>query len=90
MEFYLRSLIIFGIVILMTGIMRGRSTMTRTYQLERSAERLREQINQLTTENKKLSTEITKIENSKSYARKVLRDRYHFLDNNENIVFFAE
>lgn len=90
MEFYLRLLIIFGIVILMTGIIRGRSTVTRTYQLEHSAEILREQLDQLTTENKKLSTEITKIKNSKSYARKVLRDRYHFLDNNENIVFFAE
>ena len=90
MEFCLRFLVVFGIVVLATGIIRGRSTVTRTYQLERSAEILREQINQLTIENKKLSTEITKIENSKSYARKVLRDRYHFLDHNENIVFFAE
>lgn len=90
MEFCLRSLVVFAIVVLVIGIIRGRSTVTRTYQLERSAEILREQINQLTMENKKLSTEITKIENSKSYARKVLRDRYHFLDRNENIVFFAE
>ena len=90
MEYCLRFLIIFGIVVLVTGIIRGRSTVTRTYQLERSADILREQINQLKAENETLSTEITKIENSKSYARKVLRDRYHFLDRNENIVFFAE
>lgn len=90
MESCLRFLIIFGILVLVVGIIRGRSTVTRTYRLERSAEVLREQINQLVTENKKLSAEITKIENSKSYARKVLRDRYHFLDHNENIVFFAE
>ena len=90
MEYCLRFLIIFGIVVLVTGIIRGRSTVTRTYQLERSAEILREQINQLKAENDTLATEITKIENSKSYARKVLRDRYHFLDHNENIVFFAK
>ena len=90
MEYCLRFLIIFGIVVLVTGIIRGRSTVTRTYQLERSADILREQINQLKAENETLSTEITKIENSKSYARKVLRDRYHFLDRNENIVFFAK
>ena len=41
-------------------------------------------------ENARLQEEITKIKVSKSYARKVLREKYHTTDENEHIVFFAD
>lgn len=90
MELGLRFLILFGIVVLATGIVRGRSSVTRSYHLERNADILRHQIAQLVAENKALDAEITKIKKSSSYARKVLRDKYHLLDNGENIMFFAD
>ena len=90
MERVLHLLLIFGIVVLAVGIVRGRSSLTHKYRLERSAAVLRQQLDQLQAENKTLADEINKIKNSPSYARKVLRDRYHLTENNENILFFAD
>ena len=52
MELGLRFLILFGIVVLATGIVRGRSSVTRSYHLERNADILRHQIAQLVAETK--------------------------------------
>ena len=90
MERILHLLLIFGIVVLGVGIVRGHSSLTHKYRLERSAAVLRQQLDQLQAENKTLADEINKIKNSPSYARKVLRDRYHLTENNENILFFAD
>ena len=90
MERILHLLLIFGIVVLGVGIMRGHSSLTHKYRLERSAAVLRQQLDQLQAENKTLADEINKIKNSPSYARKVLRDRYHLTENDENILFFAD
>lgn len=90
MELGLRLLILFGIVVLATGIVRGRSSISHSYHLERNANILRRQIAQLVAENVVLEAEITRMKESSSYARKVLRDKYHLLDNGENIMFFAD
>lgn len=90
MDWFLRLLLLFGIAVLAVGIVRGRSSFTHNYHLERSAAVLRQQIVRLAAENAALEGEIRKIKNSGSYARKVLRDRYHLLENDENIVFFAD
>lgn len=90
MRLVLRLLLSFGIVVLGIGIVRGRSSLTHSYRLERSAAVLRQQLAQLEAENRALANEINKIKNSRSYARKVLRDRYHLTEHRENIVFFAD
>ena len=86
----LRILLLFGVIVLLVGIWRGESSITHSYHLQRSAEILRQHIAQLTAGNKRLADEINKLRNSKSYAQKVLRDRYHLVDDDENIVFFAD
>ena len=86
----LRLLLVFGIIVLGVGIVRGSSSLTHKYRLERSAAVLRQQLAQLEAENHTLANEISKIKNSRSYARKVLRDRYHLTEHGENIVFFAD
>lgn len=90
MERGLRLLLIFGIIVLGVGMVRGHSSLTHKYRLERSAAVLRQQLAQLHAENKTLAEEINKIKNSPSYARKVLRDRYHLTENDENILFFTD
>ena len=90
MERCLHLLLIFGIIVLAVGIVRGHSSLTHKYRLERSAAVLRQQLTQLQAENNTLADEINKIKNSPSYARKVLRDRYHLTENDENILFFAD
>ena len=86
----LRLLLIFGIVVLGVGIVRGHSSLSHKYRLARSTAILQQQLAQLEAENRELADEISKIKNSRSYARKVLRDRYHLTERGENIVFFAD
>lgn len=86
----LRVLLLFGVIVLLVGVWRGENSITHSYHLQRSAEILRQHIAQLTAGNKRLADEINKLHNSKSYAQKVLRDRYHLVDDDENIVFFAD
>ena len=45
---------------------------------------------ELETENANLAAEIERIKESKSYARKVLRDKYHVTDDDEKIVYYAD
>ena len=90
MERVLHLLLIFGIIVLGVGIVRGQSSLSHKQRLERSAAVLRQQLMQLAAENRALTDEINKIKNSRSYARKVLRDRYHLTEHGENIVFFAD
>ena len=90
MEICMRLLLIFGIIVLLTGIWRGKSSMAHSFHLERNASILRQHITQLTQENQQLAQEILKLKNSKSYAKKVLRDKYHLVDTDENIVFFGD
>ncbi|MDE3270082.1 MAG: septum formation initiator family protein [Pseudomonadota bacterium] len=86
----LRLLIAFGIIVLLIGVWRGESSLTHSYHLRRSAETLRQHIDQLTIGNKRLAAEIDRLRNSPSYAQKILRDRYHLVEDDEDIVFFAD
>ena len=86
----LRIILLFGTVVLLVGIWRGENSIAHSYHLQRSAEALRQHIAQLTADNKQLADEIKKLRNSKSYARRVLRDRYHLVEDDENIIFFAD
>jgi cell division protein FtsB len=51
---------------------------------------LQERVSELEAENASLSQEILRIKESKSYARKVLRDKYHVTDDDEKIVYYAD
>ena len=78
------------IVILTMGILRGGFPLSKYWHLSDSSELLNKTVEELKQENHKLKSEIEKIKNSDSYARKVLRDKYHITDDNEQIIFFAD
>ena len=63
---------------------------TSYLRLIKSKEILVEAIVALEQKNKHLENEIKKIKNSKNYALKVLRERYHLTEENEKIIFFSE
>ena len=90
MEHALRLLIVFGISVLIVGICRGEHLFSSSFRLAENASLLRQQIDQLRVENQHLALEITKLKNSKSYARKVLRDKYHLVDTGEKMVFLTD
>ena len=83
-------LMIVGCVVMCLGLARGTTTVTGYYELKKSREVLKQTVAALQTENEQLSAEIEKIRTSPNYARKVLRDKYHLTEANEDIVFFAD
>ncbi len=87
---WLATLLLSGALVLGTGMLRGESSVDGYFELKDSRQVLSDTVERLRKENAELSEEIIRIKDSPSYARKVLRDKYHVTDPDEDIVFFAE
>ena len=87
---FLRILLFVVMAILLFGTARGEKSFDKYFDLKRSKDVLRQSIVNLRSENQKIGEEIAKIKSSSDYAQKILRDRYHIKDQNENIIFFAD
>ena len=87
---FFRVLLVVVVAILLFGTARGEKSFAKYFDLKRSKDVLYQSITSLRTENQKLGEEIAKIKNSPEYAQKILRDRYHVKEQNENIIFFAD
>lgn len=72
------------------GLYRGDNSVAGYFHLKQSREVLKKAVQDLGSENTALSEEINRLKTSPGYARKVLRDKYHLTDEDEDIVFFAE
>ena len=59
------------------------------FELKENHTILSKAVNELDSEIQYLKDEIHKLNVSPEYARKILRDKYHITDENEEIVFFA-
>lgn len=84
------GLVLAGIVIINVGMVRGSSSMASYSELTKSRDVMRTTVKGLRKENESLNDEIQRLLRSPSYARKVLRDKYHVTDPDEGIVFFAD
>ena len=87
---WIRVLAIFAVFVLGIGTLRGKSSIKTYWELKKSQKILEETVSSLQKENEKIQMEIIKLKNSPSYANKVLRDKYHLKEENENIIFFAD
>lgn len=83
---------LFGLVlaVLFNSIMRGNDNIFNYFELLESQKILEKAINDIESEIKSAEEEITKIKSSPNYAEKVLKDRFHVIDKNEKIIFFAD
>ncbi len=79
-----------AIALLHIGIIRGSSSVSGYFDLRESRDSLANTVDKIKAENLNLHEEIDRIMNSPVYARKVLRDKYHVTEDNEDIVFFAD
>lgn len=86
----LRIVTLATIGVITLGIMRGESSLTHYWQLKNSQIVLENAVNALKQENSLLSEEIIKLKESPGYAKKVLKDKYHITEPDEDIVYFAE
>jgi cell division protein FtsB len=80
----------FATLVIVIGILRGETSISRYFALSKSKSILEERVHELETENSELANEILRIKQSASYARKVLRDKYHVTDDGEKIVYYAD
>jgi cell division protein FtsB len=84
------SLLLGGAAVVSLGLLRGASSLGRYRELQRSRDVLAATVDGLKRENDELAAEIMRLKKSPSYAKKVLRDKYHVTEPDEDIVFFAE
>ena len=80
----------FGVVVISTAIIRGGTPVKAYFQLRQSRDILQRSNQDLVRENSALSLEIEKIEQSSSYAKRLLKEKYHVLEPGEKIVFFED
>ena len=86
----LALLLLAGISVIISGMVRGSSSINGYFELKKSQLILSQTVTGLSQENNELSSEIERIRNSPSYAKKVLRDKYHVTEPDEDIVFFTD
>ena len=84
------ALVAFGVGVINFGIFNGESSVENYHELKATQKQLVGVVNKLKAENDSLQTEIIKIKQSSSYADKVLRDKYHITEEDEEIIFFAD
>lgn len=84
------ALVGFTFIVMNIGIFRGPSGVNDFLELEKSREVLSRAVDNLRIENEGITEEIARIKNSPSYAKKILRDKYHVTEVDEDIIFFAE
>jgi cell division protein FtsB len=80
----------FATFVIVVGIFRGETSIARYFSLTKSKYILEETVANLKAENEHLSGEIHRIKESKDYARKILREKYHVTDDGEKIIYYAD
>jgi cell division protein FtsB len=86
----LALLLLAGTCVIVAGMVRGSSSINGYFDLKKSQLVLSQTVAGLSRENNELSSEIERIRNSPSYAKKVLRDKYHVTEPDEDIIFFTD
>lgn len=79
-----------SLLVLIIGSFRGNQNLLNYFKLKQSHVRLEEAVDKLEAETNQIQEEIQRIEASPSYARKILREKYHVTEDNERIIFFAD
>ncbi len=80
----------FATIVITVGVLRGETSISRYFSLKKSRIVLEEAVASLKAENEQLAREVTMIKESKAYARKVLREKYHVTDDDEKIIYYAD
>lgn len=79
----------FAISVLGLSIFRGGDVVPNYFKLKQGEAVLSDTVEQLKSDNESITSEMEKLRKSRSYAKKVLRDKYHLTEEGESIHFFA-
>ena len=83
-------LIFLGALLLVVSSVRGGGGLFHYLNLQKSKAILSITIEELKAEIKAMEKEIDRIESSKSYALRILKDKYHLTTKDEEVLFFAD
>ena len=86
----LKVIIIMLSITLVAGILKTRNNISSYIALNKSCQVLEKTIQELEQDIRGLEEEILRINQSKSYVSKLLKDRYHIVNENEEILFLAD
>ena len=87
---WVRGLFLAAAIVLAFGTVRGESSINSYFELKGSRDVMAQTVADLESQNDELAREIKRIKTSPPYAKKVLRDKYHITEDNEQIVFFGD
>jgi cell division protein FtsB len=76
--------------LLSIGIVRGSIDTLRYFELKKSLAELQQATYDLKNDNKNIELEVLNIKTSPQYAKKILKDRFHMTEDNEELVFMAD
>ena len=79
-----------GLYSVVLSTLRGSGELFKYMSLQKNFHSLEMSIANLRLEAEELENEIHRITNSKEYAKKVFRDKYHITNKGESIMFFAD
>lgn len=80
----------YGIVVLSVGLFNSSNSFYNFFKLKKTQKILQITVKNLEEENTKILNEIQKIKISSDYAQKILKDKYHFTNTKEKILFVEE
>ena len=85
-----RLLVMTFLLVILNSIIQGKHSISGFFNLKKSHDILDRTVEGLKSENESLETEISRISNSSDYAKKVLRDKFHLIEDNERLIFFDD
>lgn len=88
--FLARCLTIYFLVVVANSIAQGNHSIGGFFDLKRSHDLIEQTVEGIKLENEQIDTELTRISSSSDYANKVLRDKYHLIEEDEELIFFDD
>lgn len=86
----IRGLLGLFYLVLILGMFRGERSLSNYVALHHKKQLLATTVSSLEANIHHLSQEIHRIENSPEYAKRILRDKYHLLAEDEHMLLFDD
>lgn len=90
MHLYFQFLVYLGALTMLVGTLRGNHTLKDIAELKKSHNILKKTVDNLQDEIGQLSSEVLKLKTSPDYALKVLRERYNYRRDQEEVLYLPD
>ncbi len=81
---------VLGLMVTFFGVFNGDVSYSNYQELKKSKSILAKAVADLESRSQMFSLEIDKLKKSPAYATRVLKDKYHYRDGDEQLIFYAK